>query len=295
MTSWIVAIANTHPQHWDIAKQHEFWDMTKRAEIAAGDPVYFWLTKGSLLGRTVATSDAVAIAAGDRLPWEDSGVRTYTTRFTFRLISDEPTAQPRWGEVASATRVRAGLNFGPQRVDDPAGERWLAAQFRTEDVAMDYSFTPDERQLELEDLLHDARDRAKRTIALRQGQPAFRAALLSAYKGACAVTGYATEWVLEAAHISPYLGTHTNVTANGLLLRADIHTLFDRFLLTITPDYMVHVGPDLSNGPYGSLAGAPLHLPANPDQQPSGDALRSHNSGCAWLATEKPTTTRPLS
>ena len=290
MTSWIVAIANTHPQHWAIAKKHGFWDMTKRAEIAAGDPVYFWLTKKSLLGRTVATSDATAIAADDRLPWEDSGVRTYTTRFDFRLVSDDPTAQPRWGEVVSATRVRAGLNFGPQRVDDPAGERWLAAQFGGTTVAVEYAFPSDERQLELEALLHDARERALRTIALRQGQPAFRAALLSAYTGACAITGYATESVLEAAHISPYLGGHTNVTANGLLLRADIHTLFDRFLLTATPGYVVRVAPELSSGPYGALSGSALRVPADPQHQPSRDALRSHNAGCAWLSTANSTT-----
>ncbi|KRE61729.1 hypothetical protein ASG78_09420 [Nostocoides sp. Soil756] len=123
-----------------------------------------------------------------------------------------------------------------------------------------------------------------RSIALRQGQPAFRKSLLAAYEATCAVTGYDTEPVLEAAHISPYLGYHTNIVANGLLLRADIHTLFDRFLLTVTPDYVVRVAPELSSGPYGALSGSVLRVPSVPQHQPSGDALRSHNTGCEWLA-----------
>ena len=47
MTSWIVAIANTYPQHWEIAAMHGFWDMTRHADIRAGDTVYFWVTKGA--------------------------------------------------------------------------------------------------------------------------------------------------------------------------------------------------------------------------------------------------------
>ena len=81
------------------------------------------------MSRTVATSDAAQLTPADKPPWEDSGVRTYTTRFHLRVLSESPLAQPSWGTVAKATHVRAGLNFGPQRVDDPEGEAWLAAQF----------------------------------------------------------------------------------------------------------------------------------------------------------------------
>ena len=46
MTSWIVAIDKTYPQHWTIAAEHGFWDMTKDIKIEAGDSVYFWLSGG---------------------------------------------------------------------------------------------------------------------------------------------------------------------------------------------------------------------------------------------------------
>lgn len=134
MTSWIVAIANTHPQHWKIAAHHGFWDMTRRVDIQRGDTVYFWLTRGSLVSKTTATSDAQTITGADALPWEDSGVRSYTTRFHFVVTSDQPIAHPSWSVVARSAGARAGLNFGPQRIDSPEGEAYLADQFPSSSV-----------------------------------------------------------------------------------------------------------------------------------------------------------------
>lgn len=72
-----------------------------------------------------------------------------------------------------------------------------------------------------------------RAIKSRRGQASFRNALLQAYSQTCFITGCKTEHVLEAAHIVPH-GDETNYCVfNGLLLRADIHTLFDLELLSI--------------------------------------------------------------
>ena len=73
-------------------------------------------------------------------------------------------------------------------------------------------------------------------VALRQGQPQFRKSLLTAYRSRCAITGTAVESVLEAAHIWPHKGEQTNEVWNGLLLRADLHTLFDLLHLTVEAD-----------------------------------------------------------
>lgn len=73
-------------------------------------------------------------------------------------------------------------------------------------------------------------------FAGRQGQSQFRKALLKAYNGRCVVTGCDIEAALEAAHIIPYCLTKDNHILNGLLLRADIHTLFDFNLVVIDPD-----------------------------------------------------------
>ena len=69
--------------------------------------------------------------------------------------------------------------------------------------------------------------------ALRRGQPAFRRNLLAAYEGRCCVSGWGPEAVLEAAHIEDHAKTGLNSLANGLLLRSDLHALFDEGLLRI--------------------------------------------------------------
>jgi predicted restriction endonuclease len=104
----------------------------------------------------------------------------------------------------------------------------------------------------------DARDRVSRTIAARQGQPHFRAVLVAAYDGRCAVTGCAVIEILEAAHIHPYTGPRSNDVRNGLLLPADIHTLFDWGLLTVNPStWSVVIAEALVDSEYAHLADTP--------------------------------------
>jgi hypothetical protein len=79
----------------------------------------------------------------------------------------------------------------------------------------------------------DARQRVLRELYARQGQARFRCDLLAIYDSRCAITGCSLEHILEAAHITPYLGPHTNDLSNGLLLRADIHTLWDKGLVAV--------------------------------------------------------------
>ena len=86
----------------------------------------------------------------------------------------------------------------------------------------------------------------------------FRDALRTAYNDRCAITGCSILHVLEAAHIYPYRGPDTNKVTNGLLLRADVHTLFDCHLLTIDSATMtVLVAPHLRDSEYGEFHGRP--------------------------------------
>lgn len=121
---------------------------------------------------------------------------------------------------------------------------------------------------------YDSRVRVMRQIVSRRGQRRFRDALLRAYDGRCALTGCDVVDVLEAAHIQPYRGPESNVVPNGILLRADIHTLFDLQLLTIEPSSLrVVVSKRLAGSPYEDLSGLRIALPAQPQDLPSGDAL----------------------
>ena len=130
------------------------------------------------------------------------------------------------------------------------------------DQADDLAFDPDS--------VNDERERAVRAIRLRRGQPAFRAALLIAYERRCVITACSVEDVLEEAHITPYLGDLTNHVSNGLLLRTDLHTLFDCGLLAIEPKTRTIVISDgLKRSSYVNLAGRQLRRPKDPASAPS--------------------------
>jgi hypothetical protein len=129
----------------------------------------------------------------------------------------------------------------------------------------------------------DARRKTYVSIVQRRGQRTFRKLLLSAYHSRCAVTGCAVEAILEAAHIYPYQGDATNLASNGLLLRADIHTLFDLKLLSFDPESLtIFVSPELHGTEYGQYHATKLRPPSASMQQPSVAALRWHRDSCMW-------------
>jgi len=121
----------------------------------------------------------------------------------------------------------------------------------------------------------DGRERVAREIAIRRGQAAFRASLLKNY-GCCAMTGSTVESVLEAAHIVPYRGPGSNHISNGLLLRGDLHTLFDLGMLAVDPNSLkILVSQRLSGTEYEVLRGQSLRV-AHAAKGPSNEAIAVH-------------------
>jgi len=124
--------------------------------------------------------------------------------------------------------------------------------------------------------VEDGRKKTHRSVAIRQGQNKFREKLIDAYQGRCAVTGIRVLATLQAAHIAPYNGPKTNTVQNGILLRADIHNLFDLGLLQIDPKAMrLSISDELSSTPFNKLNGRKLRLPKSKSQWPSKDALET--------------------
>ncbi|MSQ13700.1 MAG: HNH endonuclease [Dehalococcoidia bacterium] len=129
------------------------------------------------------------------------------------------------------------------------------------------------------DSIVEGRERVLASIVRRRGQPEFRLGLLSAYRGRCAITGCDAVEVLEAAHIVSYKGPETNHPANGLLLRADIHTLFDLGHIAIDSGTMtVVVSSNLESTSYADLKGKPLRLPKDERLHPSKAAFDRHRA-----------------
>lgn len=118
----------------------------------------------------------------------------------------------------------------------------------------------------------DTRASVLRSIKQRRGQKMFRDALMKRYGSQCVMTGCRLTDVLEAAHIWPYRGDADNHPQNGLLLRADLHTLFDLDLIAINPETLtIDIAPALRNiDTYSNLRGRPLGLSssANPALEP---------------------------
>ncbi|MEV0568194.1 HNH endonuclease [Dactylosporangium sp. NPDC050588] len=114
------------------------------------------------------------------------------------------------------------------------------------------------------------------SLTVRPRRLKLRDQLLAAYEGRCAISSVATRDVLEAAHIGPATGPAAGAVTNCLLLRADLHNLFDAHLLWLDDDYTVHVAESITDATYRHWHGQPLHLPINPRVWPDLDALRRH-------------------
>jgi len=115
----------------------------------------------------------------------------------------------------------------------------------------------------------------------RLGQGSFRVLVTDAYQRRCAITGERTLPVLEAAHIKPFARGGEHELANGLLLRSDLHLLFDKGYVTVTPELRVEVSrrirEEFENGrDYYKLDGKPITPPAWPWHPPAESALRWH-------------------
>lgn len=123
----------------------------------------------------------------------------------------------------------------------------------------------------------DGRQALIDTIISRRGHPGFRRELLDAYESRCAITNFNAVDSLEAACIVPFRGKFTHHASNGLLLRSDIHTLFDLGKIAIDTGTMsVVITDDLMDSSYRILAGRPLRYPKDENSRPSSEALDLH-------------------
>jgi putative restriction endonuclease len=127
-----------------------------------------------------------------------------------------------------------------------------------------------------------ARYGAVQLVAPRLGQGTFRVAVTDAYARACAVTNEHSLPALEAAHLCSYSAGGPRDVCNGLLLRADLHRLFDQGYMTLTAEHRLEVSSRLRNEfqngrTYYPLHGQQVRVPSRPADQPSADFIRWHN------------------
>lgn len=121
----------------------------------------------------------------------------------------------------------------------------------------------------------------------REQQSKFRQNLIDAYSGACAITNTQVPEVLQAAHIDPYRGKKSQLTSNGILLRADFHLLFDAHLISIVPDtHRIMLSEELRGTPYEAFLDKQMRMPEDVANEPNPKLLEEHLE--QFLQTNKP-------
>lgn len=166
-------------------------------------------------------------------------------------------------------------------IDDEIGNKtWQRIEYLIQD------YLPEE-QVEKENQLtmmeRDSHYTKSVLVKIRIGQGAFRIMVTEAYERRCAISGEKTLPVLEAAHIKPYAKSGRHLVSNSLLLRSDIHKLFDSGYLTVTPNLKVEVSKrikeEFENGReyYKFHGGELFNLPRNQIDKPSLEFVNWHN------------------
>lgn len=167
--------------------------------------------------------------------------------------------------------VQQGMTFDTEM---EAGSRlWAEFEQRTKIAFLDRGITK----------IDDTRAMWSEPCLVRQrlGQGSFKLLVAETYQRRCAVTGEKALPVLEAAHIRPVTADGRHRIDNGLLLRSDVHTLFDRGYITVTPQHQIRISrrlkDDFDNGEhYYKLDRHPIWLPKRHEDRPNREFLEWH-------------------
>lgn len=253
----IIKVDPATEDHWEYARRNGFWDMPKRFSLEYGDTVLFWRggTPGRVLGQARVAGSIEALGPSTPHAWSPTDRRR--GKYKHRVALADFVRLPRV-EVTYREFGFSGQNPVFEVSTEAARElvRRVGLRVSVADLAFDQLVDAIEAGAqEPSGYDEDHRVRVPASVVLRRGASKFRDLMLRAYDAKCAVTGTSIPGLLEAAHISPYKGDHTDRVDNGLLLRADIHTLFDLHLLTVLPDLTVRVAPDALTEPYASYDG----------------------------------------
>jgi hypothetical protein len=168
------------------------------------------------------------------------------------------------GDVRPETPMRSVLTQGGITIKD-------SAPVYTEVPVLELGFNlddpPDERRSEL----------SRRVI--REGAATFRNEQMKLWAAQCAATGCNIREALDAAHIFRYLGEHTNRPDNGILLRADVHKLFDKNLIAVEErkgQLIWRVSARLMGSDYATLEGRCVALGSEVSAVPHTELLARH-------------------
>lgn len=287
--AFITSRGYTIPDDWEEFQQTFWFNMWQKrmfaySEVSEGD-VLFWYDSQS---QSIVWKSKIT-----KLDKFEYSTKQQMRERVIQIFDEDPASDPYFVDKADSGYCIAfkitplqklnlkkpeGFKFpqgGWLRVSDPNSKEWVSSSYFDNDLTNITEKLNDEHYFDPSNT-NDDRDRILREIVQRRGQPKFRAALIAAYGGRCAITGCDAVQALEAAHICPYLGDQSNHITNGLLLRGDIHTLLDLDLIAIEPvSLKVKVADSLLSTSYGDLNNRNLNLPSDHEARPSIAAIES--------------------
>lgn len=278
-----------------------FWQPSAQTQFGAveiGEPVIFKLhyPQNAVVGAGFFTWFSIQPS---RLAWDSFAIRNGAGSYEemrarierYRRVSADPRAEYQIGCVL----LRDVFFLAPGDWVAPPGDwRPNIVRGKTYDLA-----AGEGARVWDELLLHAPRTQAisepepamfgpPALVRRRLGQGAFRVIVTDAYERRCAITNEKTLPVLDAAHIRPVTAGGLHQVENGILLRSDLHTLFDRGYLTVGKDHRIRVSgrlrTDFDNGEdYRRFDALPIRLPARAEFRPDPLALEWHGDAVFLL------------
>lgn len=196
----------------------------------------------------------------------------------FAARGEEFAEPPHW-----ARNIVTHAGYEPGLADARTDSDYVEQAFALlqQRARIDFAWEPDLRGVDL--AWEGPRFGSPILVRPRMGQGHFKRAVAQAYGSRCAVTASATFPSLEAAHIRPFADGGAHAVSNGLLLRTDVHRLYDRGYLSIDPDLRLRVSPQLREHGWNGVefydreaSGFKIAVPQDPAHAPSREALAWH-------------------
>jgi hypothetical protein len=262
---------------WNTPRASSYSDKRPGPMPKKGDLVYIWAHEHKDYGHGKGLT-ATAIVADDpdgeeevRIKLQD--VELLPRPFGFVELENMGQTTPLLREIHAARGARAWCILPNERKELNALIETYGSAKAAEIVdATNRHLSDLDRALTegREDIKAAEEDRKTAVVKARPNQANFRANAMKRHNARCVVTRFRVTSVLEAAHVIPHTGNPAfEVPENSLILRRDIHALFDACLLAIHPkSNQILISPELTGTPYEKLAGRTV------DHQLAPEALR---------------------
>lgn len=310
LRGWLMLAAGEDRQHAgnsgyeDLPSERYSWDSTvpNHGRVGVGDLIAIW-DRHTLLGASVIDRIVEGSGSKDVFRCPACGRSKIKTRSTRRPLY-------RCHECSAEFDVPLSRQIDVDTYRSEHGAAWVDLEGRVDGPTLrgicqrpksQLSMRPldTERFLALLEDVDEARalivsERAAqlrgghrtRTVRARIGQPAFRTELIRRFGPVCAFSGAAPLDALEAAHLYRFADSGEHDAEGGLLVRRDLHRLFDLGHLTVDTDDRIHLSAMLRESPqYVWLDGRPLQVPTTARHR---DWLKRHRANHRHLEGSQP-------